>query len=115
MGVLPADLSQDQKTELIGVIIKVGDLGVSPDQATLLGLNYDITKEMGISNIETLSPVIGDSLSLLVSENGKITMMTFSYGEKGTATAEQLSELREIVNGAAEGTSIQHWITGSDP
>lgn len=115
-GVLPSDLTQDQKDSLTGVIIKAGGLGVSPDQATVLTLNKALTDEMGgISNIEALFPVLGDSLALLVSENGKITMMTFSYGEKGSASEEQLSELREIVNGAAEGTSIQHWITGSDP
>lgn len=115
-GALPSDLTPQQQMQLTEVIKQAGQLGISPSQLTVLTLNKSLTEEMGgISSIETLFPVLGDSLSLLVSENGKITMMTFSYGEKGTATAEQLSELREIVNGAAEGTSIQHWITGSDP
>lgn len=117
-GVLPSDLTQDQKESLIGVIIKAGGLGVSPDQATVLETANGILSNPelgGINGLLEMFPVLGDSLALLVSENGKITMMTLSYGEKGSASEEQLSELREIINGAAEGTSIQHWITGSDP
>lgn len=115
-GVIPSNLTEAQQAYFIGKIAEVGMLAAPLDQSELLAINKQMTEKLGgISSIETSFPVLGDSLSLLVSENGKITMMTFSYGEKGTATAEQLSELREIVNGAAEGTSIQHWITGSDP
>ncbi len=115
-GALPSDLTPQQRMQLTAVIKQAGQLGVSPSQSAVLALNKALTEEMGgISNIEALFPVLGDSLALLVSENGKITMMTLSYGEKGSASDEQLSELREIINGAAEGTSIQHWITGSDP
>ncbi len=117
-GVLPFDLTQDQKEGLIGVIIKAGNLGVSPDQIIVLKTANEVLSDPelgGINGLLEMFPVLGDSLSLLISENGKITMMTLSYGEKGSASEEQLSELREIINGAAEGTSIQHWITGSDP
>lgn len=115
-GVFPSDLTTQQQMQLTGVIKQAGQLGVSPSQSEVLTLNKALIEEMGgMSNIEALFPVLGDSLALLVSENGKITMMTLSYGEKGSASDEQLSELREIINGAAEGTSIQHWITGSDP
>ena len=113
-GVLPPDLTQPQHMQMVGVIKQAGQLGVSPSQSAVLELNK--AEEMGgLSNIEALFPALGDSLSLLISENGKITMMTLAYGESGSATDEQLSELRTIVNGAAEGTSVQHWITGSDP
>ena len=108
-GVLPPDLTQQQQMQMVGVIKQAGQLGVSPSQSAVLELMG------GLSNIEALFPALGDSLSLLISENGKITMMTLAYGESGSATDEQLSELRTIVNGAAEGTSVQHWITGSDP
>ena len=105
-GVLPPDLTQQQHMQMVGVIKQAGQLE----------LNKAVIEEMGgLSNIEALFPALGDSLSLLISENGKITMMTLAYGESGSATDEQLSELRTIVNGAAEGTSVQHWITGSDP
>lgn len=115
-GVFPSDLTTQQQMQLTGVIKQAGQLGVSPSQSEVLTLNKALIEEMGgMSNIEALFPVLGDSLALLVSENGKITMITLSYGEKGSASDEQLSELREIINGAAEGTSIQHWITGSDP
>lgn len=116
-GVLPPDLTQQQHMQMVGVIKQAGQLGVSPSQsAVLVELNKAVIEEMGgLSNIEALFPALGDSLSLLISENGKITMMTLAYGESGSATDEQLSELRTIVNGAAEGTSVQHWITGSDP
>ena len=118
-GVLPPDLTQPQHMQMVGVIKQAGQLGVSPSQSAVLELNkavMAVIEEMGgLSNIEALFPALGDSLSLLISENGKITMMTLAYGESGSATDEQLSELRTIVNGAAEGTSVQHWITGSDP
>ena len=115
-GVLPPDLTQPQHMQMVGVIKQAGQLGVSPSQSAVLELNKAVIEEMGgLSNIEALFPALGDSLSLLISENGKITMMTLAYGESGSATDEQLSELRTIVNGAAEGTSVQHWITGSDP
>lgn len=115
-GVLPPDLTQQQHMQMVGVIKQAGQLGVSPSQSAVLELNKAVIEEMdGLSNIEALFPALGDSLSLLISENGKITMMTLAYGESGSATDEQLSELRTIVNGAAEGTSVQHWITGSDP
>ena len=115
-GVLPPDLTQPQHMQMVGVIKQAGQLGVSPSQSAVLELNKAVIEEMGgLSNIEALLPALGDSLSLLISENGKITMMTLAYGESGSATDEQLSELRTIVNGAAEGTSVQHWITGSDP
>lgn len=118
-GVLPPDLTQQQHMQMVGVIKQAGQLGVSPSQSAVLELNkavMAVIEEMGgLSNIEALFPALGDSLSLLISENGKITMMTLAYGESGSATDEQLSELRTIVNGAAEGTSVQHWITGSDP
>lgn len=115
-GVLPPDLTQPQHMQMVGVIKQAGLLGVSPSQSAVLKLNKAVIEEMvGLSNIEALFPALGDSLSLLISENGKITMMTLAYGESGSATDEQLSELRTIVNGAAEGTSVQHWITGSDP
>lgn len=115
-GVLPPDLTQQQHMQMVGVIKQAGQLGVSPSQSAVLKLNKAVIEEMGgLSNIEALFPALGDSLSLLISENGKITMMTLAYGESGSATDEQLSELRTIVNGAAEGTSVQHWITGSDP
>lgn len=115
-GVLPPDLTQPQHMQMVGVIKQAGQLGVSPSQSAVLELNKAVIEEMGgLSNIEALFPALGDSLSLLISENGKITIMTLAYGESGSATDEQLSELRTIVNGAAEGTSVQHWITGSDP
>ncbi|WP_400203202.1 MMPL family transporter [Candidatus Methanomassiliicoccus intestinalis] len=115
-GVLPPDLTQQQHMQMVGVIKQAGQLGVSPSQSAVLELNKAVIEEMGgLSNIEALFPALGDSLSLLISENGKITMMTLAYGESGSATDEQLSELRTIVNGAAEGTYVQHWITGSDP
>lgn len=115
-GVLPPDLTQQQHMQMVGVIKQAGQLRVSPSQSAVLELNKAVIEEMdGLSNIEALFPALGDSLSLLISENGKITMMTLAYGESGSATDEQLSELRTIVNGAAEGTSVQHWITGSDP
>lgn len=117
-GVLPPDLTQPQHMQMVGVIKQAGQR-VSPSQSAVLELNKAVKaviEEMdGLSNIEALFPALGDSLSLLISENGKITMMTLAYGESGSATDEQLSELRTIVNGAAEGTSVQHWITGSDP
>lgn len=117
-GVFPSDLTTQQQMQLTGVIKQAGQLGVSPDQATVLEAANGILSNPelgGINGLLEMFPILGDSLALLVSENGKITMMTLSYGEKGSASDEQLSELREIINGAAEGTSIQHWITGSDP
>ena len=116
-GVIPSNLTPDQQAYFINVIAEVGQIqDVSSNQSAVLAINKQMTEDLGgISNIEASFPVLGDSLSLLISENGKITMMTLAYGETGSATDEQLSELRGIIIDAAEGTSVQHWITGSGP
>ena len=114
--VLPADLTAAERTQISGIIMQAGLLGVAPSQSAVLELNKNVTEQAGgIENIEKMFPALGDALSLLISENGKITMVTVAYGETGSSSEEQISELRTIVNDAAEGTTVQHWITGSDP
>ncbi|WP_400208581.1 MMPL family transporter [Candidatus Methanomassiliicoccus intestinalis] len=116
LGVLPADLTAAEKAQISSMIAQAGSLGKDPSQSAVLALNKEITKQIGgIDNIKTMSPALDNALSLLISENGKITMVTVAYGETGSSSEEQISELRTIVNDAAEGTTVQHWITGSDP
>ena len=116
MNLIPANLPDEQYIMLIGIITAAGSLGADPSQSEVLALNLEITNSAGgFSGLSSMFPLMEDVMSSLVSENGSVTMMTVGFQEDGTASDEELSALRTIVNTAADGTEVQHWITGSIP
>lgn len=120
-NLISANLTQAELGAITTAIVKLEELRETPEleelsQLDVLDINYKLTQELGgLDAVKRIFPALDDALSLLISENGKITMVTVAYGETGSSSEEQISELRTIVNDAAEGTTVQHWITGSDP